>query len=177
MFDSRPFDRLTERQMQVLRLVFQHRTSKEIALSLEISKSAVDQLIDRAVRILEARDRRDAARLLAEHESSSDHVPYDPIRVVEPSSFTSDLPPQSVEDAVLLRDIGTTIGRAHHAPLRPPPGPRWRLPIGTREDDHEDLTTTERLLWPVGIAIALLALIVLAAAASDILARVARAHF
>jgi len=66
-----PLDQLTDPQKTCLRLVFAHHNSKEIALLLGISPSAVDKRIERAVQLLSAPSRFAAARLLAESEEGT----------------------------------------------------------------------------------------------------------
>lgn len=86
-------DQLTEAQRECLRLVLQHHNSKEIAVRLGVSPSAVDKRIERAVQILGTTSRFAAARLLAEHEEgTSERLPWQSIDVPE-----AELPPQTVE--------------------------------------------------------------------------------
>lgn len=56
-------DLLTEGQKQCLRLVGDHLTSKEIARQLGISHFTVDQRLDAARRKMNARSRKEAARV------------------------------------------------------------------------------------------------------------------
>lgn len=78
-------DQLTEPQKACLRYVLTHHSSKEIALLLGISPSAVDKRIERAVQILGASSRFDAARRLASAEGAwtSDPLPCETIDVPE----------------------------------------------------------------------------------------------
>lgn len=55
---------LSPRQRECLRLVWERRTSKEIAAELGISASTVDGYIKEAIGLLNARDRRDAAQIV-----------------------------------------------------------------------------------------------------------------
>lgn len=55
---------LSPRQRECLRLVWERRTSKEIAAELGISASTVDGYIKEAIGLLNARDRRDAAAIV-----------------------------------------------------------------------------------------------------------------
>lgn len=70
---------LTEGQKACLRLVNDHRTSKEIARILGISPFTVDQRLDAARRKMNASSRAEAARLfaLAEEGQISDPLVYD----------------------------------------------------------------------------------------------------
>lgn len=61
-------ERLSEGQRDCLRLVAEHRSSKEIARLLSISPHTVDQRLKRATSILSVGSRFEAARALFEHE-------------------------------------------------------------------------------------------------------------
>lgn len=58
-----PASRLSPRQRECLRLVWERRTSKEIAVELGISAATVDGYIKEAMEQLGARNRRDAAAI------------------------------------------------------------------------------------------------------------------
>ncbi|QMW23483.1 response regulator transcription factor [Sandaracinobacteroides saxicola] len=64
---------LTERQRDCLRLVRANATSKEIARELGISPHTADARLKAAIQTLGVASRREAARLLAEHEGTSDY--------------------------------------------------------------------------------------------------------
>jgi DNA-binding CsgD family transcriptional regulator len=66
---------LTPRQVECLRLVWERRTSKEIAAELGLSKGTVDTYIFEAVGILGARNRREAAAMLFDAEGSTTPLP------------------------------------------------------------------------------------------------------
>src|SRR5690606_15197285 len=70
-------DRLTARERQALRMVAEHRQSKEIARQLGISAETVDKHIANARRKLGASSRREAARLLLAGERGR-HLPVEP---------------------------------------------------------------------------------------------------
>lgn len=63
------FDRLTARQRDYLRQVFQHRNSQEIAFAAEVSARAVDKQLQLAKDIVGTTSRFEAARLFAEYEA------------------------------------------------------------------------------------------------------------
>jgi DNA-binding CsgD family transcriptional regulator len=69
--DSMPkaVERLSERQKQCLRLVYERHTSKEIGRHLGLSFDTVDQHVKRAMQILGSSSRGEAARTLIAHES------------------------------------------------------------------------------------------------------------
>lgn len=59
---------LSERQRSYLRLVFENRSSKEIAMIVGASHRAVDKQLMKANGVLGTTTRFEAARMLAEHE-------------------------------------------------------------------------------------------------------------
>ena len=67
--DGDRFNRLSERQREYLRQVFQHRNSQEIAFAAGVSSRAVDKQLLLAKDIIGANTRFEAARLFAEHEA------------------------------------------------------------------------------------------------------------
>lgn len=68
MSDTR-FSRLSPRQRDYLRRVFQHRNSQEIAFELGVSSRAVDKQLLLAKDLIGATSRFEAARLFAEYEA------------------------------------------------------------------------------------------------------------
>jgi DNA-binding CsgD family transcriptional regulator len=77
------FAKLTQAQLSCLRLVNQHKNSKEIAIHLGVSHYTVDQRVARACKLLGVQTRWEAARLLAEHEAGLGYEPF----VYEPSDI------------------------------------------------------------------------------------------
>jgi DNA-binding CsgD family transcriptional regulator len=93
------FEALTPRERACLRLVAQHRQSKEIALLLNISKSTVDKHIDSARARIGAANRRAAALALLAYESENElgaRYPSDPIPI---PGGNPDRPRQSPSDS------------------------------------------------------------------------------
>ena len=82
---------LTERQISYLRLVSQHRSSKEIAAATGSSHRAVDKQLLKANGILGVATRFDAARLLADHEAGVEPLP--PVTSLPSAPPTFPLPP------------------------------------------------------------------------------------
>ena len=93
---NQKLERLSEGQKACLRLVNTHHSSKEIARILKISRHTVDQRLALACKILEARSRRDAARLFAEYDS----FVYEPIDIGSEPSFDAFLTPPDQERLV-----------------------------------------------------------------------------
>ena len=92
--DSTASDRiklLTERQRSYLRLVAQHRSSKEIAGATGSSHRAVDKQLLKANNLLGVSTRFDAARLLADHDAEVEPLP--PAITLPSADPTFPLPP------------------------------------------------------------------------------------
>lgn len=77
-------DSLTEKEIEVLRLVDRHLTSKEIAPILGIAPDSVDARIKRATRKLGFSERGKAAAYLAERETAYQRQVY-PLPDVDPA--------------------------------------------------------------------------------------------
>lgn len=151
------FALLTRRHRECLRGVKALKGSKEIAADLGLGKSTVDTYLAEAVRLLGARNRRDAALALAEFEVGEGRQDT-PIaeestrhKIISDSAglvFEADPVPVPVEPD------GSTVGGAvqdgHvHA------SPRLPLPFRRLGQRRNDMTIVERLLWVPTIAIAL----------------------
>ncbi len=76
---------LTEKQRQVLDLLIQYKTSKEIARRLGISPHTVDQRIEFAKRKLGARSRQDLAVQYRQMVEIYDHLTYEFSRIGTPA--------------------------------------------------------------------------------------------
>ena len=114
---------LSAAQIEVLQLVDQHLSSKEIAARLSISPHTVDQRIREALRILGVERRAHAARIVTEHSSRS---------------------------ATLADGDGSGVGpvggsRAHTRSAR-----AWPIPTTNRPNP---LGAAERLIWILCIAL------------------------
>ncbi|MDE8652256.1 response regulator transcription factor [Novosphingobium album (ex Liu et al. 2023)] len=68
---AKRLERLSPRQQQCLRLVYERRTSKEIALELGLGTGTVDAYLKEAIAVLGARNRRHAAELLHAHDEKT----------------------------------------------------------------------------------------------------------
>ncbi len=66
---------LSERQLSYLRLVYQHRSSKEIAALTGVSSRAVDKQLLKANNLLGTTSRVDAARLVADYDEGVELLP------------------------------------------------------------------------------------------------------
>jgi len=81
--------KLTDGQMECLRLVAAHKTSKEIARILGISHFTVDQRLDAARKKLGVANRKEAALLFQSMEAGeiSDRLVYEPDAIAERDSM------------------------------------------------------------------------------------------
>lgn len=129
-------DRLSPRQRECLRLVYQRRNTKEIAASLGLAPGTVASYITEAIALLGARDRRHAAEIL--HGSENTPQFSDPSGMGPPSARVDTDP-----------DVAPPIPHA----VRPahPWGP---LSPANRDVDN-DATLVVRLAWILALAIGL----------------------
>lgn len=88
------WNRLTDKQRACLDLVLAHKTSKQIARELGISKYTVDQRITAARQILGASDRGDTAIRYARLRQICHRIAYDPVELPD----TATLVPSDVAD-------------------------------------------------------------------------------
>ena len=114
---------LSAAQIEVLQLVDQHLSSKEIAARLGISPHTVDQRIREAIRILGVERRAHAARIVTENSS---------------------------RPVTLADDNSTGPGRAGGWPA--PNRSAWAWPFPTTNRPNP-LRTAERLIWILCIAL------------------------
>ena len=168
--DTAPFHRLTRRHRECLRGVRELKGSKEIADELGIEKSTVDKYLTEAVKVIGARNRRDAALRLAAHEEATasplppppengaiaaadapETAPHkmggDSARLVDPAI---DLPLPVVPDETIVRAPGVS----GEPPLRQR-SPGLRLPVRRKGQRGNDLSVGDRLIWIPAIAISL----------------------
>jgi DNA-binding CsgD family transcriptional regulator len=119
-----PCDPLTEKQAEVLPLVRDGLTTKEIARRLNISPHTVDQRIDAARRKLGASTRAEAARVYASQFQIPQKTIYEPIPLTRDDRDAASPPlPRGdlrFEDAMFDEraawDRGTLWRRPHFAP-------------------------------------------------------------
>ena len=145
--------KLSEGQLDCLRLVAQHLSSKEIAVELGISPLTVDQRIRQALHTLGVSRRAQAARIVAQYGG-----PYQ--RLIHQSPH--------IEAAALAGDPGGAIsnqirhaGRAGEAwgsssfkteQRRALPWSSLQLPFATRSHPRNEMSVGLRLLWIMVIA-------------------------
>ena len=155
--DPRPghsgVNRLTRGQLDVLLLVDQHLSSKEIAAELGISPHTVDQRIRQSLQKLGVERRSQAARLVARERG-----PYQ--RLIHQSPHIDGTPPAGHSEAA----VGFQIRHADRAgkagnlgfDTEQRPGtssPSLPLPFATRSNPRNEMSVGFRLLWIVLIAV------------------------
>lgn len=136
----RPFDHLSPRQRECLRLVFAFKTSKDIERELGIAKNTVDGYLAEAVRTLGARDRKHAAILFAEFEGRAPQAPAEMVPQVESGDHLARVAAPAPDTA---------------SEVLPGTASDWRssLPLRRKEARHNPLRPVQRLVWIVGLAI------------------------
>ena len=145
--------RLSPGQLDCLRLVDQHLSSKEIAAELEISPHTVDQRIRQALQILRVETRKQAARLVAQYSGAyqrlihqSPHIHGDPY---------SGHPEAAVSHQIRHADRAGGAGGAGFLTEQRPASfwPSLQPPFATRSNPRNEMSVGQRLFWIVAIAI------------------------
>jgi len=146
-------DKLSPGQLEVLRLVDQHLSSKEIAARLGISPHTVDQRIRTAIRILGVARRQDAARLVAQAEPyqrlihQAPDLDPEPIRPEQDGAISF-----QIRHADRAEGIGVD-GDLDTEQRAPSPRSPLVLPWSTRSTPRNEMSIGQRLLWIVGISV------------------------
>ena len=154
MTDSNDFEselaarvaRLSPGQLDCLRLVDQHLSSKEIAVELNISPHTVDQRIRGALQILRVDRRTQAARLVAQACG-----PYQ--RLIHQSPHVEPTGIERHPEAAISKQIrhadraGEFGGSGLITEQRPSPWASLPLPFATRSNPRNEMSVGLRLLW------------------------------
>jgi DNA-binding CsgD family transcriptional regulator len=139
--------RLSPGQLDCLRLVDQHLSSKEIAAELNISPHTVDQRIRGALHILGVERRTQAARLVALHCGPYQRLihqsPY-----IEPNPSTGQ-PSGAVSHQIRHADRAGRTGGAGFITEQKSASFRssLQLPFATRSNPRNEMSVGQRLLW------------------------------
>ena len=146
-------ERLSAGQLDCLRLVNQHLSSKEIAAELDISPHTVDQRIRGALHILGVERRSQAARIVSEFGA-----PYQ--RLIHQSPHIEDFSSSGHPEAAVRIQIrhADRAGRDEGAGFRTEQRavtfvPSLQLPFATRSNPRNEMSVGQRLFWIVMIAI------------------------
>jgi len=145
--------RLTDGQLDCLRLVDQHLSSKEIAAELRISPHTVDQRIRQALHTLGVERRTQAARLVAQFSG-----PYQ--RLIHQTPHIEALNEPGHPDAaasIQIRhaDRAGKVGGAGFLTEQRPASfwPSLQPPVATRSNPRNEMSVGQRLFWIAAIAI------------------------
>lgn len=145
--------RLTQGQLDCLRLVDQLLNSKEIAGELGISSHTVDQRIRQALAILGVERRSQAARMVAQVSGpyqrlihQSPHIEPD-VPAVHPNA--------TVGTQIRHADRAGEIGNAGFLTEQRPASFRssLQLPFATRSHPRNEMNVGQRLFWIAAIAV------------------------
>jgi DNA-binding CsgD family transcriptional regulator len=146
-------NRLTPGQLDCLRLVDQHLSSKEIAVELGISPHTVDQRIRQALAILGVERRAQAARIVAQHSE-----PYQ--RLIHQSPYIEGDGPSGHPEGAVSHQIrhadraGEVRGPGFITEQRPASfWPSLQPPFATRSNPRNEMSVGQRLFWIAAIAI------------------------
>ena len=144
--------RLTPGQLDCLRLVDQHLSSKEIASELKISPHTVDQRIRGALHTLGVERRAQAARLVGQHSGPYQRLIHQP-PYVEPCRSTVQ-PMGAVSHQIRHADRAGGVGSAGFITEQRPATFRssLQMPFATRSNPRNEMSVGHRLLWIVLIA-------------------------
>jgi DNA-binding CsgD family transcriptional regulator len=148
--------RLTEGQLDCLRLVDQHMSSKEIAAELNISPHTVDQRIRQALHILGVERRQQAARIVAWRLAQSG-APYQRLihqpPHIDPADSTSH-PEAAVRHKIRHADRAGEFGGAGFLTEQRPASFQASLqpPFATRSNPRNEMSVGQRLFWIAAIA-------------------------
>jgi DNA-binding CsgD family transcriptional regulator len=145
--------RLSQGQLDCLRLVDQHLSSKEIATELGISPHTVDQRIRQSLQILGVDRRTQAARLVAEHGGAYQRLIHQPPYIpAEPQSGQSEA---AVSHQIRHADRAGEVGEAGFLTEQRPVSfrPSLQPPFATRSNPRNEMSVGQRLFWVAAIAI------------------------
>jgi DNA-binding CsgD family transcriptional regulator len=145
--------KLTPGQLDCLRLVDAHLSSKEIAVQLGISPHTVDQRIRQALQTLGVERRSQAARLVAQHCGTYQRL----IHQLPHIEADEELDESGAAVSIQIRHADRA-GETREGPgsiTEQEPKSFWsslQLPIATRSHPRNEMSVGLRLLWIVAIA-------------------------
>jgi DNA-binding CsgD family transcriptional regulator len=160
---------LTDKQREVLALVVERKTSKQIARILNISKPAVDQRIANARDALGVANRDEAALIFMHEAGTYDRITYDPACVpLPPENPASQVQEMHLQTSFVHADGPANSG--HHA-----------LHLGMGQPGHlrtqilERLSGENRVLSRLSVilfgAVAIISLLLISLSALEVLNR------
>src|SRR4051794_18259326 len=145
--------RLTPGQLDCLRLVDQHLSSKEIAAELGISPHTVDQRVRQSLQILGVERRAQAARIVAQYSGPYQRLIHQPPYI--PAGPESGHPEAAVSHQIRHADrAGGAGGPGFLTEQRPTSfWPSLQPPFATRSNPRNEMSVGQRLFWIAAIAI------------------------
>lgn len=145
--------RLSAGQLDCLRLVDQHLSSKEIAAELGISPHTVDQRIRQSLAILGVGRRSQAARIVAQYSGSYQRLIHQSPYIETRSSDGH--PEAAISNQIRHADRAGEAGGAGFLTEQRPASfwPSLQPPFATRSNPRNEMTVGQRLFWIVVIAI------------------------
>jgi DNA-binding CsgD family transcriptional regulator len=145
--------RLTPAQLDCLRLVDRHLSSKEIAAELGISPHTVDQRVRQSLHILGVERRAQAARIVAQYSGPYQRLIHQPPYI--PAGPDSGHPEAAVSHQIRHADrAGGAGGPGFLTEQRPASfWPSLQPPFATRSNPRNEMSVGQRLFWIVAIAI------------------------
>jgi DNA-binding CsgD family transcriptional regulator len=145
--------RLTPGQLDCLRLVDQHLSSKEIAAELNISPHTVDQRIRQALHILGVERRTQATRIVAQYSGPYQRLIHQSPHIHGESQ--SGHPEAAVSHQIRHADRAGKVGGASFLTEQRPVSFRssLQLPFATRSNPRNEMSVGQRLFWIAAIAI------------------------
>lgn len=141
--------KLTTRQRDCLRLVLQHKQSKEIGRELGISPMTVDNHFRSAIQTLGVSNRLEAALLLDswEREDTSQQLTSQPDSVVSQAQSPIMSSPADAGDGQREMYSALHEDQAPYRTYREIGIVDFPLPVPTRGKPNNDLTIAQRLFW------------------------------
>jgi DNA-binding CsgD family transcriptional regulator len=145
--------RLSEGQLDCLRLVGEHLSSKEIAAELGISPHTVDQRVRLSLQILGVARRAQAARIVAQYSDPYQRLIHQAPYI--PGAAESGHPEAAVSHQIRHADrAGEAGGPGFITEQRPASfWPSLQPPFATRSNPRNEMSVGQRLFWIAAIAI------------------------
>ena len=145
--------RLTDGQLDCLRLVDRHLSSKEIAAELGISPHTVDQRVRQSLAILGVERRAQAARIVAQYSGPYQRLIHQSPYI--PAERQSVQPGAAVSHQIRHADRAGGAGEPGFLTEQRPSSfwPSLQPPFATRSNPRNEMSVGQRLFWIVAIAI------------------------
>jgi DNA-binding CsgD family transcriptional regulator len=146
-------ERLSAGQLDCLRLVNEHLSSKEIAATLSISPHTVDQRIRQSLQILGVERRSQAARLVAQYGGEYQRLIHQSPHIE--AAALPHHPDAAVRQKIRHADRAGGIGTAGFLTEQRPAQFRssLQLPFATRSNPRNEMSVGQRLFWIAAISI------------------------